>query len=276
MCVYEAFEVCDPWDNSKVSPVHGSGTRVFSFHKFHRSVLVRRDVSQCEFYEATSSGRSRCALSLIGCFICFGLSVLFVFRLFVSYCKTDMAADLLIMILCLSPHLFRISKRASCNFIIHVLTINIYCSVKNGTRVMRNVKWSHNLLKKNKKQTNLYAFRFYTDLTHLKFSSDHIVYICQCIIYEFIVNHLTFLKKTWFFRGMAWLYARTFIFNVKKKNLFFIVWLSVHSCNSQFQYPTNKNVLGNFDFPWNKIYEVCLFRCWLWLNIPMLLFWHNT
>lgn len=51
MCVYEAFEVCDPWDSSRVSPVHGCGTRVFSFQKFHRSVLVRRDVSppQCEF-----------------------------------------------------------------------------------------------------------------------------------------------------------------------------------------------------------------------------------
>lgn len=54
--------------------------------------------------------------------------------------KRTWLQDLLIMILCLSPHLFRISKRASCNFIIHVLTINMYCSVKNGTRVMRNVK----------------------------------------------------------------------------------------------------------------------------------------
>lgn len=44
-------------------------------------------------------------------------------------------------------------KQASRNFIVHVLIINIYCSVKNGTRVMRNVKWSHNLLKKRRKKT---------------------------------------------------------------------------------------------------------------------------
>lgn len=28
-CVYEAFEVCDPWDSSRVSPVLGCGTGVF-------------------------------------------------------------------------------------------------------------------------------------------------------------------------------------------------------------------------------------------------------
>lgn len=37
----------------------------------------------------------------------------------------------------------------------------------------------------------MYAFYFYTDSTHLKFSSDNIVCICQYIM----VNHLTFLKK---------------------------------------------------------------------------------
>lgn len=89
---------------------------------------------------------------------------------------------------------------------------------------MRNVKWSHNLLKKKEKK--LYAFCFYTDLTHLKFSSDNIVYICQCIIYEFMVNHLTFLKKVIFQRyGMAvW---KDFCFYCYEKIIFFFNGMTV-------------------------------------------------
>lgn len=182
-----------------------------------------------------------------------------------------MAADLFNNVLA-SEFTFISHKQASCNFIVHVLIINIYCSVKNGTRVMRNVKWSHNL-----KKTVCILLLHRLDPFKVQFWQ----YCLYKPLHYLWIDGESFniLEKMIFQRyGMAvW---KDFCFYCYEKNLsFFLMWLSVHlsvhSCNSQFQYPANKNVLGNFDFPWNKIYQVCLCRCWLWLHISMLLFWHT-
>lgn len=87
--VYEAFveilEVCDLWDSSRVSPVHGCRHACFPFKSFttaswcEETFLLLLNVN----FKKPLLRRSRCALSLIGCFICFGLSVHF---FFVSYC----------------------------------------------------------------------------------------------------------------------------------------------------------------------------------------------
>lgn len=133
-----------------------------------------------------------------------------------------MAADLFNNVLA-SESTFISHKQASCNFIVHVLIINIYCSVKNGTRVMRNVKWSHNLLKKRKKTVWIL-------LLH-RLDPFKVQFWQYCLYmpvhYLWIYGEsFNILEKSDF--SEAWLYGRTFIFIVMKKiSLFFFNGMTV-------------------------------------------------
>lgn len=127
------------------------------------------------------------------------------------------------------------------------------------------MKWSF-----IKKQTNVVCILFLHRLDPFK------VQLWQYCLYMPVHYGESFnvLENNRFFRcGTASIFiSRKILFSIISLS----VHLSVHLCISQFHCLANKNVLGNFDFPWGKIYEVCPCHCWLWLSIFMPLLWRNN